>query len=325
MNAPPAWDAALNILAARVAGIVPHHRGARLQAAVLFRPATNLDEEFELGPLRAAFADVWETRFKAPVPIQALQQALLPPVPIGTVLQFSRFAYAGDHDELSGGLVELFNHLAERVQQAGQWQQRPLFPKEELAGHRETTPAMAGRTVSSLSTLVLEGVTFPTIYADPPWQYDNEAARGAAAKHYRTMTVEAICAEPVRKLAAKNAHLHLWTTNGFLREAISVIEAWGFRFKSSLVWVKDGIGTGNYWRVSHEFLLLSVRGQLPFRDQSVGSWLRAPRTEHSRKPGSVRCLVERVSPGPYLELFGREELPNSAWTVFGDQIERRLF
>jgi N6-adenosine-specific RNA methylase IME4 len=104
-----------------------------------------------------------------------------------------------------------------------------------------------------------------------------------------------------------------------------VIDAWGFHFKSCLVWIKDEIGMGNYWRVSHEFLLLGVRGQLTFRDRTVRSWVQAHRTTHSRKPGVVRALIESVSPGPYLELYGREELPNSAWTVYGNQIERRLF
>jgi N6-adenosine-specific RNA methylase IME4 len=80
-------------------------------------------------------------------------------------------------------------------------------------------------------------------------------------------------------------------------------------FKSCLVWVKDEIGMGNYWRVSHEFLLLGVRGSLTFRDRTVPSWIQASRTVHSRKPGLVRMLIERVSPGKYLELYGREDGP----------------
>ena len=177
----------------------------------------------------------------------------------------------------------------------------------------------------SLQKLVEQGRKFPTIYADPPWPYENEASRAAAVNHYPTMSIDDICAEPVHRLAEDNAHLHLWTTNAFLREAFDVIDAWGFRFKSCLVWIKDEIGMGNYWRVSHEFLLLGVRGQLTFRDRTVRSWIQAHRTSHSRKPGIVRALVESVSPGPYLELYGREELPNSAWTVYGNQVEKRLF
>ncbi len=78
-------------------------------------------------------------------------------------------------------------------------------------------------------------------------------------------------------------------------------------------------------RGSYEYLLLGVRGSLTFRDHTLPSWIQASRTVHSRKPGVVRTLIERVSPGPYLELYGREALPDSAWTVYGNQIERRLF
>lgn len=179
--------------------------------------------------------------------------------------------------------------------------------------------------VRDLAALVDAGLQFPTIYADPPWPYSNTAARGAAANHYDTMTLEAIQGEPVKELAAKNAHLHLWTTNAFLREAFDVINAWGFQYKSCLLWLKPQLGMGNYWRVSHEFLLLGVRGSLPFADRTCRSWLFARRTVHSRKPYAFRALIERVSPGPYLELYGREEQPRTGWTVYGNHVERRLF
>lgn len=179
--------------------------------------------------------------------------------------------------------------------------------------------------ITDLNDLVAQKLKFSTVYADPPWPYSNTAARGAAENHYRTLTLDAICNEPVEQLVADKAHLHLWTTNGFLREAFVVIRAWGFQYKSCLVWVKPQLGMGNYWCVSHEFLLLGVRGGLPFRDRTCRSWLSARRTTHSRKPFAVRALVERVSPGPYLELYGREYHPDSGWTVCGNQIERWLF
>ena len=197
-------------------------------------------------------------------------------------------------------------------------------PQDDVAGLHATRASLPSM-VRDLGVLVQQGVKFPTIYADPPWPYSNTAARGAAEKHYRTMTLEQIRNEPVRTLAAEQAHLHLWTTNAFLREAFDVLQAWGFRYKSCLVWVKPQLGMGNYWRVSHEFLLLGVRGNLPFGDRTCRSWLMARRTLHSRKPFAFRALIERVSPGPYLELYGREEQPNSGWTVYGNQIERRLF
>jgi hypothetical protein len=108
--------------------------------------------------------------------------------------------------------------------------------------------------VRDLSALVEGGCKFPTIYADPPWQYRNRSSRAAAENHYPTLSLKEICAEPVPQLAADNAHLHLWTTNAFLADAFRVVRAWGFTYKSCFVWVKDRMGMGNYWRVSHEFL-----------------------------------------------------------------------
>ena len=168
-------------------------------------------------------------------------------------------------------------------------------------------------------------IRYATVYADPPWEYNNTSSRGAAANHYPTMPLKRICEEPIAALAADSAHLHLWTTNAFLRDAFDVMTAWGFTYKSCLIWVKPQMGMGNYWRVSHEFLLLGVRGSLPFRDNTCRSWLLHRRSVHSRKPYAIRQLIEQVSPGPYLELYGREEIPNSNWTVYGNQVERRLF
>jgi N6-adenosine-specific RNA methylase IME4 len=133
------------------------------------------------------------------------------------------------------------------------------------------------------------------------------------------MTVEQIAAEPVAKLAADQAHLHLWTTNAFLPVAFSVIEAWGFEYKSCFVWTKPNMGIGNYYRLAHEFLLLGVYGNLSFQDHSQRSWLELDRQGHSSKPEEIRAMIERVSPGPYLELYGRSPLKNSAWTVHGNQ------
>jgi len=205
-------------------------------------------------------------------------------------------------------------------------QPRPQFAKSRnnLDGIDAEQSALPS-VVRELATLVERGARFSTVYADPPWPYQNTAARGAAENHYRTMTLKDICNEPVKKLVADNAHLHLWTTNAFLHEAFDVIRAWGFRYKSCLVWIKPQLGMGNYWRVSHEYLLFGIRGNISFADHTCRSWLMARRSIHSRKPFAFRELVERVSPGPYLELYGREEHPNTDWTIYGNQVERKLF
>lgn len=201
-----------------------------------------------------------------------------------------------------------------------------LWPGSEAEGARPDAPVeneFAGCVTTNLEALVARGLRFGTIYADPPWAYENTAARGAAEGHYRTLPLNAIRGLPVPELALPRAHLHLWATTGFLDEAFSIIRAWGFTYKSCFVWVKPVIGCGNYWRLAHEFLLLGVRGRAPFRDRRQRSWLELRRSRHSRKPERVRDIIERVSPGPYLELFGRN--PAGGWVVFGDSIERGLF
>jgi N6-adenosine-specific RNA methylase IME4 len=178
--------------------------------------------------------------------------------------------------------------------------------------------------VADLGELVQRGLRYGCIYADPPWAYSNKATRANVEDEYKsTMTVDEICQEPVAQLASDDCHLHLWTTNAFLFEAKRVMESWGFEYKSCFVWVKPQMGIGNYWRVSHEFMLLGIRGKPEFRRRDCMSWGEFDRTAHSKKPSGVRKLIEAVSPGPYLELYGRETVPN--WMVYGNEVSRTLF
>lgn len=168
----------------------------------------------------------------------------------------------------------------------------------------------------------LDGRKFGTVYADPPWSYGNQGTRASTGNHYSTMSVQDICALPVRDLVADDAHLHLWTTNAFLRDSFDVIDAWGFEYKSCAVWVKPQMGIGNYVRVSHEFLLIAVRGDCKsFKKKNVMSWFEHARTKHSAKPDYWRKVIEENSPAPRLELFGRKPVPG--WTIFGNQISQQ--
>jgi N6-adenosine-specific RNA methylase IME4 len=185
------------------------------------------------------------------------------------------------------------------------------------------TPSNDTCTVADLETLVAGGYKFGTIYADPPWIYGNQATRAATGNHYDGMTVDEICDLPVADLTPDAAHLHLWTTNAFLFDARRIIEAWGFEYKSCFVWVKSQMGIGNYWRVSHELMLLGVKGAQPFEDRGLMSWREIARGKHSAKPDQVRADIEKASPGPRLELFGRRVSPG--WTVWGNEIERTMF
>jgi N6-adenosine-specific RNA methylase IME4 len=180
------------------------------------------------------------------------------------------------------------------------------------------------QTIDDLNFLIKEGKQFGTIYADPPWPYGNQGTRAATHNHYKehdSLSVEDICALPIVDLAADSAHCHLWTTNGFLREAFDVLDAWGFLYKSCFVWVKPDFGIGNYWRVGTEYLLLGIRGKCPFGDNSQQNWVYENAGKHSAKPAKVRRIIEKCSPGPRLELFGRREVED--WTVWGNEIERQ--
>jgi N6-adenosine-specific RNA methylase IME4 len=188
-------------------------------------------------------------------------------------------------------------------------------------------PCGACCTFDDLHRLVTQGKKFGNIYADPPWKYDNQGTRASTRNHYEGLTVDDLCNPllmPIANLAADDAHLHLWTTNAFLFESKRIIEAWGFEFRSSFVWVKTQMGIGNYWRNSHEFLLTAIRGNAKrFADHTLMSWLEWDRGIHSDKPDQVRSYIERASPTPRFELFGRRQSPG--WLVWGNQIERSLF
>ena len=170
---------------------------------------------------------------------------------------------------------------------------------------------------SSPAILGLPPGGFATILVDPPWPLQS------GEKHYRTMSLARIKALPVGQLAARDAHLWLWTTNALLPTAYEVAEAWGFTVRSPLTWVKFRLGLGGRYQLRNatEQLLFCTRGRAPLGSRSQPTWFNAPVTEHSRKPAEQFAIIERVSPGPYLELFARRRPEsNQPWAVWGDQV-----
>lgn len=176
---------------------------------------------------------------------------------------------------------------------------------------------------------VPEGL-FSTFVVDPPWQYGNTSTRGAAENHYGTMTIDELCdLDIVREKAADQAHLYMWATSSHLPEAFSVMKAWGFEYKTYLVWVKPQMGMGNYFRVSTEIVLFGVKGDMRTQDRGLMNWFEIPRGKHSQKPSAFYDLVMKASPGPYMELFARcyanEALHcvcakcRLGWSVWGNQ------
>lgn len=173
--------------------------------------------------------------------------------------------------------------------------------------------------ISELWQLVESGRTFGTVYCDPPWQYEKSSKKGAATNHYGCMSMHEIAEIPVGSLAKRKSHLHLWTTTSFLPKALWLMDHWGFEYRSQMIWCKPNLGIGNYYRVSHEILLLGAKGRLTFDNHNIKSWQIVGRGRHSEKPDVFRRFIESTSPEPRIELFARNNY--EGWTVFGDQVE----
>lgn len=167
----------------------------------------------------------------------------------------------------------------------------------------------------------LQNNKYKTILADPPWDINQKGKRGAA-RHYPLMTLDQIKAMPVKDLSEENAHLYLWVPNGLLQEGLDVIKAWGFTYRSMLTWGKPRLGLGVYIRNASETCLFATRGHAPVKFHGQGSWLFAPVQDHSHKPEEQFAIIERLSDGPYLELFARRRQPG--WDVWGNEIDSDL-
>jgi N6-adenosine-specific RNA methylase IME4 len=180
---------------------------------------------------------------------------------------------------------------------------------------------------------------FHTAVADPAWHFDNATGK-VAPEHrrlhrYATMSVAEVCALPVSPIMSSTAHLYLWVPNALLADGLAVMKAWGFTYKTNLVWHKvrkdggsDGRGVGFYFRNVTEIILFGVRGKNartlgPGRRQV--NFLETCKREHSRKPDELYPIIEACSPGPFIELFARAGAPGQIsprqhpWTLLGDE------
>jgi N6-adenosine-specific RNA methylase IME4 len=177
------------------------------------------------------------------------------------------------------------------------------------------------------------GRRFKTILADPPWRFQNATGKVAPGhkrlNRYGTMSLADIEALPVAEIADDTCHLYLWAPNALLPEGLAAMRAWGFAYKSNIVWHKvrkdggsDGRGVGFYFRNVTELMLFGVRGKNartldPGRRQV--NMIETRKREHSRKPDEQYALIEACSPGPYLEMFARGE--RKKWSVWGNQAD----
>ncbi|MDD7966217.1 MT-A70 family methyltransferase [Actinomycetospora lemnae] len=201
-------------------------------------------------------------------------------------------------------------------------------PAAESPRARRAAPLRVDATPLESVALPRTAGGWSCVYADPPWRFTNRTGK-VAPEHrrldrYDTMSAAEIAALPVADVISANAHLYLWVPNALLPEGLAVMQGWGFRYVSNLVWAKrrkdggpDGRGVGFYFRNVTELILFGVRGSLrtlePGRRQV--NMIETRKREHSRKPDEAYDLIEACSPGPYLEMFARYARPG--WTSWG--------
>ncbi|MEZ6098494.1 MAG: MT-A70 family methyltransferase [Pirellulaceae bacterium] len=193
------------------------------------------------------------------------------------------------------------------------------------------SPPAAESSASQDFAAHCSGLGCGTVLADPPWQFANRTGKMAPEhkrlNRYATLTLPEIKQLPVSTACADKCHLYLWVPNALLRDGLDVMDAWGFQYKTNIVWHKirkdggpDGRGVGFYFRNTTELVLFGTRGKL--RTRAAGrrqvNIIKSRKREHSRKPDELYELIEQCSPGPYLELFARGR-HNEQWRVWGNQ------
>ena len=178
----------------------------------------------------------------------------------------------------------------------------------------------------------LPNKTYSIIYADPPWSYKNRGTRAAASKHYDTMTLEDMKRMPINGIASEDCTLFMWATFPMLKEALAVIEAWGFVYKTiAFCWIKQNrsgkglfMGLGNWTRSNAEICLLATKGHPKRFGKAVRSTVLSPIQCHSKKPDAVReRIVELMGNLPRIELFARQTAPG--WDTWGNEISEDVY
>ena len=175
---------------------------------------------------------------------------------------------------------------------------------------------------------------FGTILADPPWEFKNKTGKIAPqykkTSRYKTLSLEDIKSLPIERVSSKRSHLYLWVPNALIKEGLEVMDAWGFKYKTNLIWRKirkdggsDGRGVGFYFRNTTEIILFGVKGK-NVRTRKLGrtqvNVIETRKREHSRKPDELYKIIENCSWGPFLELFARGK--RKGWTNWGDESKK---
>lgn len=207
--------------------------------------------------------------------------------------------------------------------EASAWDLQGLLREKNQEHRRRASDERKERKLAQIDSA--PGEVFSVVYADPAWEYDNSGLYGAAERHYPTMTVNEICALPgeIGLKVADTAVLFLWATNPLLPDALRVMQAWGFDYKTNIAWDKERAttGLGFYVRGQHELLLIGTRNN--FQPITIfNSLFRAEKGAHSAKPYVVYSMIETMYPRQrYVELFARNATPRTNWTFWGNEAD----
>lgn len=195
---------------------------------------------------------------------------------------------------------------------------------EEKLSVRELREEIKKDTRKELVTPEMPANKYQVIYADPPWKYNDECNKGAiqsggAEKHYPTMSIQELCDLDVDLLALDDSVLFIWVTSPLLEDAFTVINSWGFQYKTSFVWDKVKHNMGHYNSVRHEFLLIATKGSCtPDNKTLFDSVQSIEKTEHSKKPDEFYEIIETLYNGAKIELFARNK--RQGWDSWGNEI-----
>lgn len=212
---------------------------------------------------------------------------------------------------------------AARLSSAPPETQRRIVSKLDSGEATKATEAMRLIRHEDRGTVPMVQGRYRVLYVDPPWEYGNADLQqyGHASHHYPTMSLPELCAVAVAEIAEPDAVLFLWATSPMLKDALYLMEAWGFSYKTSFVWDKVRHNFGHYNSVRHEFLLIGTRGSCtPDAKELVDSVQTIERSDvHSQKPKEFRAIIDRLyTHGARIELFSRTELPEP-WIAWGNE------
>jgi N6-adenosine-specific RNA methylase IME4 len=230
------------------------------------------------------------------------------------------------HQIALGLPVELSVLLLKQCRREG-WSEATLVFRVDREKTQWPKP-VGGDIVADLKTLLLSGIRFSQVEADPPWRFIREKARRGSGRHFPSMSLEELLAlaDLVHRLTTDVAYLHIWIPVALLHDGLRLCEAWGFHVLSKLEWLKidkkgdPEMGPGRFWRPTTETCYFAVRGRPPaFQDPGMPGFLSARRGLYGQKPPAFYDLVERAAPGPILQLFGTRR-HSARWTPIGNHI-----